>query len=71
LQGPAAIRAGALVLQRTLPAEVDGYARFYLKVLGLPAPAGNAVAALVAATPLPQEVLDTMVKQLDLYLGGL
>lgn len=71
LQSAAAIRAGALVLQRTLPGELDGYARFYLKVLGKPAPSGNALAALEAALPLPQDVLDTMAKQLDLYLGGL
>ena len=71
LQSAAAIRAGALVLQRTLPGELDGYARFYLKVLGKPAPSGNAVAALEAVLPLPQDVLDTIVKQLDLYLGGL
>ena len=71
MQTAASIRAGMLLLQRTLPAEVDGYARFYLRVLGKPVPAMHAEAALEAAVPLPQDVLDTMVKQLDLYLGGL
>jgi hypothetical protein len=71
MQSAAAIRGGAMLLQRTLPADVEGYARFYLKVMGKPVPAANALAALEAAAPLPQDVLDTMAKQLDLYLGGL
>ncbi len=72
LQTAAALRAGALLLQRTLPGEVEGYARFYLRVMGRPLPAaGTALAALEAALPLPQDMLETMNKQLDLFLGGL
>lgn len=72
LQTAAVLRAGAMLLQRTLPAEVEGYARFYLRVMGRPLPAsGTALSALETALPLPQEMLDTMNKQLDLYLGGL
>lgn len=72
LQTAAALRAGALLLQRTLPAELEGYARFYLRQLGRPVPAsGSALAALVAAAPLSADMLETMNKQLDLFLGGL
>jgi hypothetical protein len=72
LQTAAALRAGLVLLQRTLPAEADGYARFYLRLLGQPQPAaGTAVSALEAAMPISPEILETMKKQLDLYLGGL
>lgn len=72
LQTAAVLRAGAMLLQRTLPAEVEGYAWFYLRVMGRPQPgSGTALSALEAAQKLPQEMLDTMNKQLDLYLGGL
>jgi len=72
LQNAASLRAGLLLLQRTLPGEAEGYARFYLRILGKPAPtAGGAVAALEAAMPLQGDILDTMKKQLELYLGGL
>jgi hypothetical protein len=71
LQTPAAIRAGLMLLQRTIPAESEGYARFYLRVIGRPVPAGGAVAALEALTALPSEMVDTMKAQLDLLLSGL
>ncbi|MES3034669.1 MAG: hypothetical protein V4813_11795 [Gemmatimonadota bacterium] len=72
MQTAAAVRAGALLLQRTLPGEVEGYARFYLRVMGRTVPAsGSALLALETALPLPQDILETMNKQLDLYLGGL
>lgn len=72
LQTAAALRAGALLLQRTLPGEVAGYARFYLRAMGRPSASGaNALAALEAAMPLDAGVLETMNKQLDLFLGGL
>lgn len=72
LQTAAALRAGLMLLQRTLPSEVEGYARFYLRQLGKPQPtAGTAAAALEAAMPLSADILETMTKQLDLFLGGL
>lgn len=71
LQTPVALRAGLLLLQRVLPREAEGYARFYLRVIGKPVPAGGAVAALEAAMPLNPDILESMGKQLDLHLGGL
>ena len=71
LQTAAALRAGLLLLQRVLPAEAEGYARFYLRVLGKPAPTARAVAALEAAMPLNSDILESIGRQLDLYLGGL
>lgn len=72
LQTAAAIRAGLLLLQRALPAEVEGYARFYLRLLGKPIPAGvPASTTLELALPISDDILGTMRTQLDLYLGGL
>jgi hypothetical protein len=72
LQTAAAIRAGALLLERAMPEEVDGYARFYLRLLGKPAPgAGSALPALESQLPLHSEILVSMKTQLDLLFGGL
>jgi hypothetical protein len=71
LQTPAAIRAGLLLLQRAIPAEAEGYARFYLRVIGRPVPPAGAIAALEAITALPPEMIDTIKAQLDLLLSGL
>lgn len=71
LQTAAALRAGLILLQRVLPAEAEGYARFYLRVLGKPVPAAGAVAALEAAMPLHSDIIESIGRQLDLYLGGL
>lgn len=71
LQTAAALRAGLLLLQRVLPGEAEGYARFYLRVLGRPVPTAGAVAALEAAMPLHTDIVESIGKQLDLYLGGL
>jgi hypothetical protein len=71
LQTSAALRAGALLLSRAIPAEVEGYAQFYLRVTGHTAPPGRALAELERLFPLNPDILDTMKTQLDLLLGGL
>jgi hypothetical protein len=66
------VRAGYLVLQRSAPAFAAGYARFYLREAGLPAPAaGGEGAALAAAFPLPAAMLDSITRQLELVQGGI
>lgn len=72
-QSPAAVRAGLLLLQKALPSAADGYARFYLRVMGrpVPPPGGDAIAALVAATPLPPEIVEQMTGLLASYYEGI
>ena len=72
LQSPAAIRGGLLLLQKALPAEAEGYARFYLRLMRKPVPpTGGAVAALIAATPLPPEIVEQMTSILSTYYEGI
>lgn len=66
----AQVRGGLLLLQKTVPALADGYARFYLREAGRAA-TGNPTAALVAAFPLPQAIADALARQIDITLGGI
>jgi len=67
----AQVRGGLILLQRTAPAFVDGYARYYLSVAGRPTPTGDPVAALAAAYPLPASLVDALAKQIEVTLGGI
>jgi hypothetical protein len=69
--GNGSVRGGALLLQRVLPDLVPAYMRFYLRILGRPAPAGDPAAAFATAFPLPEPILSTIGKQIDLVLGGI
>jgi hypothetical protein len=72
LQTAAALHAGLLLLQRTIPEEAEGYALFYLRLLGQPTPApGAAAKALAESLPIPAEILSSINSQLDLLLEGL
>jgi hypothetical protein len=66
----AAVRAGALLLERTVPSVVPGYMRYYLQQAGRPAPTdpGPAFATTFA---VPESVLTAMARQLDVILGGI
>ena len=66
----AAVRAGALLLERTIPGAVSGYMRYYLQQAGRPAPTDPRT-AFVAAFGLPDGVRDAMLRQLDAILGGI
>ncbi|MDF1501656.1 hypothetical protein [Roseisolibacter sp. H3M3-2] len=70
LVSSAQVRGGLLLLQRLAPTLAAGYARFYLREAGRPA-SGDPVAALVAAFPLPQAIVDGLNRQLDVTLGGI
>jgi len=66
----AAVRGGALLLERVAPDLVDGYMRYYLR--GFPGGAGaNLRAAFVAAFPLPELIVSAAVRQLEVVLGGI
>ncbi len=66
----AAVRAGAMLLQRIAPELVDGYARYYLRSAGRSV-GSNPLASLTAAFPLNDLVRDAITRQLDVVLGGI
>jgi hypothetical protein len=66
----AAVRAGALLLERTLPAAVPGYMRYYLQQVGRTAPA-DPRSAFTAAFAIPDPIRDAIIRQLDVILGGI
>jgi hypothetical protein len=66
----AAVRAGALLLERTIPGAVVGYMRYYLQSAGRPAPA-DPRAAFTTTFEVPVAVGDAIVRQLDVILGGI
>lgn len=67
----AAVRGGAMLLQRVAPELADGYARYYLRAAGLAASSGDAQAALANAFPLDARVRDAISRQLESVLGGI
>ena len=68
--GHAAVRGGALVLDRVAPELTEGYMRYYLRATGA-APGANIRAAFAAAFPLPELILNAATRQLEVVLGGI
>jgi hypothetical protein len=66
----AAVRAGELLLERTLPRAVPGYMRYYLQAAGRTAPTDSR-AAFATVFAIPDAVRDAIVRQLDVILGGI
>ncbi|HMC54072.1 MAG TPA: hypothetical protein VKH19_02780, partial [Gemmatimonadaceae bacterium] len=64
------VRAGAMLLQRTLPELANGYTRYYLTQAGQPT-TGDISARLAAVFPLPDAIRDAIGRQLDVVLGGI
>ena len=67
----AAVRGGALLLERVAPALADGFLRYYLAQTGVAAPAGNPEAAFVGAFPLPTSIIADMDRQIGSRLRGI
>jgi len=66
----AAVRAGALLLEKTMPNAVPGYMRFYLQSAGRTAPT-EPRAAFMSTFALPDAINDAIARQLDVILGGI
>ena len=66
----AAVRGGALLLERTIPAVVPGYMRYYLKAAGRAAP-NDPRSAFTTVYAVPNAVRDAIGRQLDVILGGI
>ncbi len=69
-QSAAAVRGGALLIQRTSPEILDGYMRYYLRSVNRPAGA-NVQATFNATFSIPDTIRDALVRQLDVVLGGI
>lgn len=70
LQSAAAVRAGAMLIERIAPELSVGYARFYLREIGV-TPGSDPAAQLVARFSLPDAVRTAITRQLDTVLGGI
>jgi hypothetical protein len=66
----AAVRAGALLLERTVPAVVPGYMRYYLQQAGRTPPT-DPRAMFVQVFSVPDPVRDAITRQLEVILGGI
>lgn len=67
----AAVRGGALLLERIAPDLRQGYMRYYLAAVGQQAPTGDPRAAFERAFPLPAPILTAIRAQFDVVLGGI
>jgi hypothetical protein len=66
----AAVRAGALLLERTVPNVLPGYMRYYLQQAGRQAPT-DPRSAFATAFAVPESVLSAIARQLEVILGGI
>ena len=66
----AAVRAGALLLERVLPTAVPGYMRFYLQSTGRTAPT-EPRAAFASTFAVPNPISEAIARQLEVILGGI
>jgi hypothetical protein len=66
----AAVRAGALLLEKVLPSAVPGYMRYYLQSAGRSAPT-EPRAAFTSVFVVPVAIDTAIARQLDVILGGI
>ena len=66
----AAVRAGALLVEKTVPKALSGYMRYYLQAAGRTAP-NDPRAAFMATFSIPDAMRDAISRQLDTVLGGI
>ena len=71
MSSAAAVRGGAMLLQRVAPELADGYARYYLRAANVSSSTGDAQTALATAFPLELRVRDAISRQLDAVLAGI
>jgi hypothetical protein len=69
-QSAAAVRGGALLIQRTSPEALDGYMRYYLRAVNRPVGA-NIQATFNSTFAIPDTIRDALIRQLDVVLGGI
>jgi hypothetical protein len=69
-QSSAAVRAGALLIERTSPEILDGYMRYYLRSVNRPV-GSNVRTTFISTFAIPDTIRDALVRQLDVVLGGI
>jgi hypothetical protein len=65
------VRGGALLMARIDPAAAERYARYYLAQMGRTVPPSGALAVLEAAFPMPEVMLASMRRQIELAFAGI
>jgi hypothetical protein len=68
-QSSAAVRAGALLLRRTIPDLVPGYERYYIRAARGRGTTSDPESEFARTFPLPQVMLDAVGKQIDRLLS--
>jgi hypothetical protein len=66
----AAVRAGAVLLERTLPSAVPGYMRYYLQQAGRTPPTDPRT-MFAQVFMVPDAVRDAITRQIEVILGGI
>jgi hypothetical protein len=66
----AAVRGGAILLQRLSPGSADAYARYYLRAANRSVGA-NPMTSLANVFPLTEQIRTAITRQLDIVLGGI
>ena len=66
----AAVRGGALLIQRTSPEILDGYMRYYLRSVNRPV-GSNLQTTFTSTFAIPDTIRDAIARQLDVVLGGI
>ena len=69
--GNAAVRGGAILMQRIAPELVPAYMRFYLRTVSDNVPTSDPSSAFAAAFALPTPILDAIKRQIEIVLGGI
>lgn len=70
-QGVGLVRGGALIVERIFPGMGQRYAQWYLSLIGDTATEGTALERLAAAFPMPEEMIASMQRQIELSFGGI
>lgn len=67
----AAVRGGAMLMERVAPDLLAGYQRYYLMLARRKPGAGDPAAAFAATFPLPPQIATALQRQIDVVLGGI
>lgn len=67
----AAVRGGALLLQRVAPDLLEGYERYYLSLARVHPNAGDLANQFARTFPLPSPIMNAIQRQVDIVLGGI
>lgn len=67
----AAVRSGAILLQRAAPELAQGYMRFYLRSAGMAPPTGDPTSLFVTTFSIPDAIRDAVTRQIEVVLGGI